>query len=196
VLLDGPGAIAALGNAVKENPNDAVAQYRLGAEYLREGQIDAALEHLRKSYQLKPDDQSTLNSLQMALRQHGDVQQADAIRKQLADLLRERDRVNQNKLAAVRINNEGAALEKNGDLRGALEKYRQATQLDPTHVGIQINYGVALLRLGNWEQGLNVLHTALQQDPNNRQLRAAIQDALTQAPSWAIPAWAKNGKIE
>ncbi len=141
----------------------------------------------RRAYELNPSDQSTLNALQMALRQSGDLDGADHLKQQLAELLRDRDRNNQNKLKAVQINNEGTALEKSGDLRGALARYRDAAQLDPSHAGIRTNYGVALLRMGNWSEGLEELHQALQLDPHNEQIRAALKDALSQAPDGTLP---------
>ena len=188
-LLDDAGALTAFEHAVSANPNDAVAQYRLGAEYLHQGKPRPAIDHLRQAYRLNSSDQSTLNALQMALRQSGDIEGANAIKQQLAELLRDRDRINQNKLRAVQINNEGAALEKSGDLRGALTKYRDAAKLDPSHVGIRTNYGVALLRLGDWAEGLDELHQALELDPQNEQLRTTLKDALSQAPKTALPAW-------
>ncbi len=188
-ILDDSGALTAFEHAVATNPKDAVAQYRLGAEYLHQDKTQLAIEHLRQAYELNPSDQSTLNALQMALRQSGDIQGADRLKQQLAELLRDRDRNNQNKLKAVQINNQGAALEKAGDLTGALAKYRDATQLDPGHVGILTNYGVALLRTGKWTEGLNVLHQALQLDPHNEPLRATLKDALSQAPEGALPSW-------
>jgi tetratricopeptide (TPR) repeat protein len=188
-LLDDAGALTAFEHAVSANPSDAVARYRLGAEYLHQGKLQPAVDHLRQAYKLNSSDQSTLNALQMALRQNGDLTGADAIKQQLAELLRDRDRINQNKLVAVRINNDGAALEKSGDLRGALDKYRDAAKLDPSHVGIRTNYGVALLRVGKWAEGLNELHEALQMDPQNEQLRTTLKDALSQAPKAALPSW-------
>jgi tetratricopeptide (TPR) repeat protein len=188
-LLDKSGALTAFEHAVAADPNDAVAQYRLGAEYLHQGKTQPAIDHLRRAYELNSTDQSTLNALQMALRQSGDLDGADRLKQQLAELLRERDRVNQNKLKAVQINNEGAALERSGDLRGALAKYREAAQLDPGHAGIRTNYGVALLRLGNWSEGFEELHQAWQLDPNNKQIQAALKDALSQAPEGALPSW-------
>jgi tetratricopeptide (TPR) repeat protein len=187
--LDDARALSAFEHAVASNPDDAVAQYRLGAEYLHQDKPHPALEHLRKAYELNPADQSTLNALQMAFRQDGDIEGANRVKLQLAALLRERDRVNQNKLAAVRLNNEGVALEKSGDLQGALTKYREASQLDPDHTGIRINYGVALLRLGRWTEGLDELHAALLRDPNDAKLKATLKDALAQAPANALPSW-------
>jgi tetratricopeptide (TPR) repeat protein len=184
------GALAAFRHAAGIDPEDAVAQYRLGAEYLRQDQPAAAIGPLQAAYKLNPEDQSTLNSLQTALRRAGKTAEADKVKAQLAEILRKRDQFSQNALKAVRINNDGAALEKSGDLRAALEKYREALHLYPEHVGIRVNYAIALLRLGQWTEGLEELHEALNRDPNNAQIKAALQDALTQAPRNLLPGWA------
>ncbi len=191
-LQDDPGALAAFERAVAADPRDAVALYRLGAEYLRQNKPHLAVESLDKAYQLNPEDQSTLNALQTALRRDGHPEAADRIKQQLTDLLRDKDRVNQNHLAGVKLNNEGAALDKTGDLRGALAKYREAARLYPEHAGIRTNYGVALLRLGQWTDGLEELHQALLKDPKNEHLKAVLKDALAQAPPAAAPAWSKG----
>jgi tetratricopeptide (TPR) repeat protein len=190
LLLDDAGALAAEKRAVELKPSDPVAQYRLGAEYLRQDQIKAAIKHLEAANQLKPDDQSTLNALQSALGQSGRTAEADQIKRRLADLLREKDRQNQAELEAVKLNNEGAELQHAGHLAEAAEKYKQATALYPAHAGIRVNYAVALLRLGQWTAGLNELHEALERDPGNAQIRSALNDALRQAPAGMRPAWA------
>lgn len=189
LLQEDAGALTAFEHAVATNPDDSVAQYRLGAEYLHQGKTQPAIDHLRRAYELNRSDQSTLNALQMALRQGGDLEGAARLKQQLAELLADRDRTNQNKLQAVQVNNEGAALERSGDLRGALAKYRDAAQLDPAHAGIRTNYGIALLRVGQWSEGLDELHRAWQLDPHNEQIHAALKDALSQAPADTLPSW-------
>jgi tetratricopeptide (TPR) repeat protein len=188
-LLDDAGALAAFERAVDSNPDDAVAQYRLGAEYLRQSKPHLAVEHLRQAYQLNATDQSTLNALQIALRQDGNPEEANRLKQKLAELLREKAQVNQNHLTAIKLNNEGAVFQKSADLTGALAKYREASHLYPEHVGIRVNYAVALLRLGQWTEGLDELHRALLRDPNNAQIKASLRDALAQAPPNTIPKW-------
>ena len=188
---DDAGALLALERAVELNPKDGVAQYRLGAEYLRQDQPQRAIAPLQAAYALNPEDQSVLNGLQSALRQAGRSEEAADIKRKLTELLRQRDLQRQNAIKAFKLNNEGAALEKAGNLAEALERYRQAAALNPSHVGIRTNYAIALLRLGRWTEGLTELHNALERDPNNPQLKAAWQDALSQAPPNLVPAWAK-----
>jgi tetratricopeptide (TPR) repeat protein len=191
-LLDDAGALTAFERAVALNPKGAIAQYRLGAEYLRQDKPHLAVEHLQASYRLNPTDQSTLNALQMALRQDGRPEEAAKVKLELANLLRQKDKENQNHLNAIRLNNEGAAAEKSGDLPGALNKYREASKLYPEHVGIRVNYAIALLRLGQWTGGLEELHEALLRDPENQQIKAALKDALAQAPPNVSPSWKRE----
>lgn len=181
-LLDDSGALAAFERAVSLAPDDAVAQTRLGAEYLDQGKAHLAIRHLEEAARLDPQNQSTLYSLQRALRQDGRPEEADAIKKKLADLLREKDRADQNLVAGTRLNNQGMELEKTGDLPGALEKYRAALALLPDHTGIRVNFAVALLRLGHWEQGLAELREAVRREPDNAMWKAVLDDALIQTP--------------
>ena len=151
---DDEGALAALQRSVQVNPDGAVARTRLGSLYLRLGKPVDAVPHLERAVQLSPDDQTALNSLQRALREAGQPEKADQVKSRLAELIRKRDRDSQNALAAVNLNNEGAELQKQGKLAEAAEKYRAALQLNPGHAGMRVNYAIALLRLGRWEQGL------------------------------------------
>ena len=182
LLLDDEGALAAFARAVKLNPENAISRYRLGAEYLRQRKSVEAVKHLEEAYRLNPEDQSTLNALQMALRQAGRADEAKALKQKLADQFAKRDQANQDALSAVKLNNEGAELEKAGNLQAALENYRKARSLYPQHTGIRLNYAVALLKLGQWKEGLNELHEALLREPANPQIQAAWRDALAQAP--------------
>ncbi|MGO9242886.1 MAG: tetratricopeptide repeat protein [Bryobacteraceae bacterium] len=185
-LLDDAGAIAAYQRAVNLNPDDAVPQTRLGLKLLDLGRAHEAVPHLREAVRLDPKNQSALYGLQSALKKDGQAEQAEAVRRQLAELIRERDRNDQALVRAVETNNRGAELEKKGDLRGALEKYGAALELQPEHVGIRINLGVALLKLGQWNEGIAQLREALRRDPGNRDLKQALEDALAQARAHGI----------
>lgn len=182
-LLDDAGALAAFARAVELSPDDAVAQYRLGAEYLHMAKIPEAIEHLQVAARLNPEDQSALYSLQLALREDGQIEAARQVKDKLAELLRKRDKASERALTAVQINNQGADLEKAGDLRGALEKYRAAAELHPEHVGIRANLAVALLRSGQWSAGIAELREALRRDPGNAALQKTLDDAIAQAKS-------------
>jgi len=185
-LHDDTQAFAAFQRSVEVDPENSVAQYRLGAEYLRQDNTALAVKHLEAAFQLNPTDQSTLNSLQIAYRQNGQPEEARRIKEKLVEVLRGIDKESQGAFTALQLNNEGAALEKAGNLPAALEKYRQAVALDPAHIGIRINFAVASLRLGHWAEGIAELREALRRDPENKLVKATLDDALRQAPPGSI----------
>lgn len=181
-LLDDAGAFQAFQRSVQVSPDNAISQYRLGAEYLRQGKAHEAVQHLQISFRLDPENQSMLYSLQLALRQDGQLEEAGRVKDKLKDVLRKIDKESQDAFVALRLNNQGAEIQKAGDLKAALEKYRAARMLDPTHPGIRMNFGIALLRTGQWKDGLSELREALRLDPDNAQVKTALKDALRQAP--------------
>jgi len=72
------------------------------------------------------------------------------------------------------FNDAGMALEKAGDLRGALEKYRAALGIDPTDEVLRLNYGLAQCRLGRSQEGTAELQEVLRLDPNNAHAAKAL----------------------
>ncbi|HUK16785.1 MAG TPA: tetratricopeptide repeat protein [Bryobacteraceae bacterium] len=185
-LSDEAGALSAFRRAVLLSSDDPVAQYRLGSQLLETGAAHEAIDHLDAAVRLDRNNQPALNALQRALRQDGQQERAEAVKAKLTDMLRERDRADQRMVAAFELNNRGAELEKAGDVRGALEKYRAALELLPEHVGIRTNVAVALLKLGNWEEGISQMREALRRDPGNTKLQKALEDALMQAKAKGI----------
>ncbi len=182
-LLDSAGALAAYQRAVALDPADAVARYRLGAAYLDRRQPRLAIPQLEKALTESPDDQSTLYSLQLALREDGQTERAEEVKRRLVETLQRRDVVAQNALKAVVVNNEGVALEKKQNLFDAIQKYRQALDLSPEQNAIRVNLAIALLRTGQWSEGLSQLREAMRRDRSNDLLKRAWDDAASQAPA-------------
>jgi Flp pilus assembly protein TadD len=186
-LLDDGGALTAFERAVALSPSDPVALSRLGNELYQQGKLKRAILELEKADRINPKDQTTLNGLQGALRADGQMTRAKQVKARLVAVLRERDQKMRNELGAVRLNDEGAKLEKAGDLRGALDKYRQGLQLDPEDVGIRVNLAITLLRLQQWKEGLSQLAESTRRRPGDPVLKAAWDDALRQAPPGSWP---------
>ncbi len=180
-LFDDAGAVKAFQRAVDLAPSNAVARTRLGAKLLDLGRAHEAVPHLREAARLDPKNQSALNALLVALRKDGQTDAAAAVKAQLAQVLREKNQADQRLLTSIELNNRGAELEKKGDVRGALEKYRAALELNPDHPGIRTNLAVALLKLGYWDEGLTQMREALHRDPGNATLQKGLEDALAQA---------------
>lgn len=186
-LLDDAGALAAFEQAVALSPNDPVALSRLGVELYHESKLKEAIEQLEKADRVNPNDQTTLNALQSALRADGQTAAANEVKARLIEVLRERDRNTQNELNAAELNQEGAKLEKNSDLKSAVEKYRQALDLDPDNVAIRVNFAKALLSLGEWNDGLSQLAESMRRQPGDPSLQTVWDEAVRKAPPGMRP---------
>ncbi len=181
VLLDETGAVRAFEKAVQLMPDHPMARYCLGREYLGQGKARQAVEQLGKASRLQPDDSATLYNLNRALRANGQLEEANRVEQKILEVLRLREKIAANSMTAPMLNNEGVELEKAGKVAAALEKYRAALELDPTHPGFRLNLALALCRLGRWEQGISELKEILRLDPNNAEATRALYIAMEEA---------------
>jgi len=181
LALDNAGAIVALQRAVVLKPDDALAQYRLGQLYLHDGHAIKAVEHLKQALFYNPNDRATLYNLMLALRKAGRTEDTKPIEKRLAELQQQSDRASEVGFTASDLNSEGIQLERSGDIRAALAKYRAALDLDPTGFGFRLNYALALCRLGRWQDGIVELREVLRLDPDNADAAKALYIAVDKA---------------
>jgi tetratricopeptide (TPR) repeat protein len=179
-LLNDAGALSAFERAVQIDPKNGRAQFRLGSQYLHSRKSHQAVEHLREALRLDPDDRATLYNLQMALRAEGQGEEAKRVEDRMRELLRQRNRASQTAIQAVKLNNEGVEAEKAGNLRAALEKYGAALELDPEHGGFRLNLGLALCRLGRWDEGIAEIREVVRRDPDNAEATKALYIVLEQ----------------
>jgi tetratricopeptide (TPR) repeat protein len=187
LLQDETGALAAFERAVELDPKDSTAQFRLGSEYLRGGKPHLAAEHLTEAARMDPDSRAVLYNLQMALREDGRVAEARQVEARMAQLLAQRRKASEGTLEAARLNNQGVELEKAGNVQAALGKYEAALELDPEHPGFRVNLGLALCRLGRWDEGIAQIREVVRRDPDNAQAAKALYSALEQRPNKAPP---------
>jgi tetratricopeptide (TPR) repeat protein len=171
---DQDGAFAAAKRAVTLTPKDAAAQSWMGQLCLENGNPATAVEHLQIASSLGANDKTTLYSLARALRATGKVQESKRVDEKVIELHRLSARAGDVLFAASGANEQGLALEHQGDLVGALTKYREAVDLDPTGYGFRLNYALALCRLGRWQEGIDQLHRVLKEDPDNADAAKAL----------------------
>jgi predicted Zn-dependent protease len=69
-----------------------------------------------------------------------------------------------------------------------LEKYRAALELDPEHGGFRLNLGLALCRLGRWDEGIAEMREVVRRDPDNAEATKALYIAMEQQPKSPVPA--------
>lgn len=187
VLAEETGALQAFQQAVRYNPQDGTAQLRLGSEYLRSGKPREAAGHLREALRLDPDSRAVLYNLERALREDGQVEEARKVEARMKQLLLQRSKASATSIEAAKLNNQGVDLEKTGDVLAALGKYQEALELDPEHGGFRLNLGLALCRLGRWDEGIAHMREVVRRDPDNAEAAKALYSALEQQPKKAAP---------
>lgn len=171
---DVSGAITSARKAVELNPKNALAQSWLGRLYLENDDPTEALKHLETARSLGIDDKTTLYSLARALRATGKTGDAKRVEAQVIEMQHLNNQAGKVLFTASGLNEEGLKLEHQGDLNGALEKYRKAVDLDPTGFGFRLNYALALCRLGKWQEGITQLNEVLKKDPDNGDAAKAL----------------------
>jgi tetratricopeptide (TPR) repeat protein len=179
--LDDAGALNAFRRAAELNPQDFHALYELGSEYLSLGKPQTAVVYLKRALLLAPEDWGTLYKLQRALRQAGDVAEANEYEDRLRRLVHKDDQAGQHSMEAQRDDNQGVALEQRGDIVGALEKYRAASELAPEQDGYRLNFALALCRLNRWDEGIAEMREIIRRDPNNADAQRALYIAEDKA---------------
>jgi eukaryotic-like serine/threonine-protein kinase len=175
---DAVPAQQALERAVALDPDDATAQYRLGVQYLENGQPHKAVYHFSKALHHNPNDSAILYNLALALRRDGQEAEAGRIDEKLSKRLQNTNKVAVSGLSIGNLVDAGMALEKSGDIRAAMEKYRAALDLDPMDAVLRLDYGLALCRLGRWQRGAAEFREVLRLDPNNGAAAKALYIAL------------------
>ena len=168
------GAFSAAKKVVALSPKDAPAQSWLGQLYLESGDAPLAVKHLQIARSLGADDKATLYCLSRALRAIGRIQDSQKVEEKVMEMQRLSTRASEVLFTASGSNEEGLRLEHKGDLLGAIEKYRDAVDLDPTGYGFRLNYGLALCRIGKWQEGMAQLQEVLREDPDNADAAKAL----------------------
>lgn len=179
-MLQDAEALRAFEKAAALAPGDADSQYRLGLQYLKLGKAKDAVIHLTQADALRPGDRTILYALQRALRADGRSQDAASVLAKVAKLTEKSDQTGQDSQTAIELNNAGVELEKKGDLRAALEKYRAAEELNPGHEGFRLNHGLALCRLGHWTEGIAEIREVSDENPENTEASRDLYIALDQ----------------
>ena len=157
---------------VDQNPDGYRGHYMLGLSLQQMGQRESAMSHLRKAYDLNPNDLSIKLALGRAyknLRRYGEV----------AQLL---SSVDASSLPAAQqaafYQMRGEARFKTGDEGSAVQDFQQLARLQPNNAQVQYLYGTTALSQGQTDAGIDALDKANRLDPSNGDVTRAYAQAL------------------
>ncbi len=149
--------------------NNWIADYNLGYELDRQGQIDEALEHYRRAVAVKPFDADCLNRLGFDLTKKG----------RYAEALPLFETALQARPAFLDLHyNIATALLHLGRYDEAIEHYRTFLEHHPGHAPALSELGVSLGLRGDYDQAIVQFREALRYQPDNPETHFNLGKAL------------------
>ncbi len=167
------GAVAEFQELVKQNPDGWRGHYMLGLSLEQLKRKEEALHHLRKAYDLNPNDLSVKVALGRAynsVRRYGDV-------TKLLGTVDASSLPAKQRAAFYQIR--GGAKHKSGDTGGAVADYSQLAKLKPSDAKTQYLYGTSAYAAGQIDTGIAAMRKASQLAPNDTGMKRAYAQALT-----------------
>jgi Tfp pilus assembly protein PilF len=152
-----------LTEAVRHDPGSFDAHHALAVFYLHEGNLDAAIPHLKRAQTINPKDFATGYDLALALLQKGDLTHA---REQVTHMLTVRETGELHNLL-------GNVEEGAGKLVEAAEEYQRAAHMDPTEHNL-FDWGNNLLQLRAFEPAAQVFSAAIERQPGSARLHIGL----------------------
>ncbi len=157
---------------VNQNPEGYRGHYMLGLSLEQLKRKEEALHHLRKAYDLNPNDLSIKVALGRAyfnVRRYGDV--TKLLGSVDASSLPAKQQV-----AFYQIR--GQAKFKAGNAQAAVADFKELARLKPSDAQIQYMYGTTALSLGQTDEGIAALNKATSLAPNDVDKKRAYAQAL------------------
>jgi tetratricopeptide (TPR) repeat protein len=164
------GAVEAYRRALLADPSYLKAMVNLASALSRTGDFDGALKVFRQILAGEPGHVGARNNMANLLRDLGHPDEARRILEALAA---------EDPSSARVQNNLGSALRELGRLKEALQCYRRAIELKQDYPEGQMNYAMALLTDGQWEQGWQRYEARL-----DARIQTPVSNLRTSLPAW------------
>lgn len=165
-------AVTEFQQVVQQNPESSSVHYMLGESLQRLGRKEEALNHLRKAYDLNPNDLNTKLSLgrsYTSLRRYGDA-------AQLLGSVDPSSLPKAQKAAFYQIRGQARASAK--DEEGAASDLAQLAKLRPDDAKVQYLYGATALSVNRTDDAVAALGKAAQLAPRDADMKRAYISAL------------------
>jgi tetratricopeptide (TPR) repeat protein len=164
-------AISQYEQAIRINPNSAMARFRLGIALVEIGKPEDAVRQYEAALRLDPKLDGAHNNMGMALLQIGRAQEA-------IDHFQQAVRIYP--AFAEAHNNLGLALAQTGRRQDAIRQYEQAIQIQPDFSEAHYNLGNAYLQLGDPGNAVPEYEQAIRIRPDNADAHNNLGLALAQ----------------
>ena len=147
----------------------AVTENNLAVALQEDGRIDAAIEHYRRSAEIRSDYAPAYNNMGTALRAQGRIDDAVAAYQRALDVMPD--------YADAHYNLANALLDQDRPLEAA-HHLRIARQLQPGSAGVHNNLGKALAEQGQFEEAALELRQAVALEPDSAKAHRNLGNVL------------------
>jgi len=165
-------AVAEFKELVDQNPEGYRGHYMLGLSLQQLDRKEEALHHLRKAYDLNPNDLATKLALGRGyynLRRYGEV-------AELLGPVNVADLPGSQQAAFYQMRSQ--ARFKIDDKEGAVKDFAQLAKLKPTDAEVQYSYGKTALSVGQTDTAIDALAKAVQLDSKDAEKKRTYIQAL------------------
>ena len=168
-------ALANLNEAIRLNPNNAIAFYDRGLTYSNKRDFDRAIADYDEAIRLNPTYVAAFNNRGLSYNYKGQYDRA------IADY---NEAIRLNPMYHIAINNRGLAYNNKGDLDRAMADYNEAIRLNPTYHIAFNNRGYVYMRKGDYNRAMADYNESLRLNPkyalalcNRGMLKRKINDS-------------------
>lgn len=158
---------AALQKAVALDPDNGTAHTLLGKLFQDAGKQENATREFETAHRLVPSDREVIYRLYRIYLSKGDQTNSARMLKDLQDQIASNKAASDSEARASVLNVTGIALDKKGDLLGALDAFNRAAQVDVTNVVFQRNAALLLCKLSRPDEAIRRLRDILAIDPDD-----------------------------
>jgi tetratricopeptide (TPR) repeat protein len=159
---------------IRLNPKCWMAQYNLGLDYLKDGQVVKAMDRLQTALQIKPDYPEARNNLGLLFLKQGQTIEGIA-QFQMA--------LETSPNYAQGHNNLGIGLFQMGRREEAIAEFQKAVDLEPGYAKARFNLGNGFMEAGRVAEGIAQYKKALEIQPDYEEARLNLEKALANNPS-------------
>jgi protein O-mannosyl-transferase len=158
---------------IERNPQAWMAHNNLGTVLLQKGQVDEAIVHFQKAFEIKADNLEARANLGSALLRKGELDEA-IVQYYKAIEIKPDSALAHYDLANVLL--------QKGQVDEAIAHYERAIEIKPDDADVYNNLGIVLFQKGQVDQAIAHYQKALDINPQNVQARANLAWALATSP--------------
>ncbi len=149
-------AVSVWSDVVNKAPNNSRGYNNLGAELLKQGQLQEAIEYFEEAIRIEPDYYEAYSNLGSALTTRRETERAIQVLRKAIEI--------EPHFAGSHANLGNAHSQLN-QLEAAIQSFRRAIEIDPAHSGAHTNLGAVLARNGQIEEASGHFEMGVKLDP-------------------------------